>query len=106
VTRGAGAAVSDVDLYVREGSRFVRADEARPARRARTLPPIPTPVPVLEVAGDPSIPTAANPVVQVSPGVHRVFAPKCPHGHFARWAAAHDPKSGKANCTPCERSTR
>jgi len=38
-------------------------------------------------------PTATNPVVVVRPGLVRLYAPKCPHGHFARWAAHH--------CTAC-----
>lgn len=70
-----------VELYVRQGSRFVRADDARP------VPPIPTPVPVPDVDVE-GIPTdwrtdPANP--------HRTLVPaaKCSHGHFARFAARH-----------------
>jgi hypothetical protein len=61
-------------LYVREGSRFVPLDEARPVR-----PPIPTPLPV--------------PVDDVEPDERSNFtavpAPRCPHGSFARWAASN-----------------
>ncbi|MDP5182192.1 hypothetical protein QOZ88_06045 [Blastococcus sp. BMG 814] len=59
-------------LYVRQGSRFVPVDEARP------LPPIPTPVRVPDVDDEP----------QPRPeGGWAVHAPRCPHGSFARWAA-------------------
>lgn len=67
------------ELYVRDGSRFVRVDDARPARR---LPPIPTPVPV---------PDDGPAVISIprGDGSYAVHAPRCPHGHFARYAAAH-----------------
>lgn len=58
-----------VELYVRQGSRFVRANHARP------VPPIPTPVPV-------DIEHGARPG-----GGWTVPAPKCPHGRYARYAA-------------------
>jgi hypothetical protein len=54
---------------------------------AAELPPLPD----LE-------PTAENPVIEVRPNAWRVYAPKCPHGHFAHWAAK--------NCKPCQRSNR
>lgn len=65
-------------------------------------------------------PTAANPVVVVRPGLVRLYAPKCPHGSFARWAATNccnpdgPPTAGSAaaTCTgtrrdgsPCTRTT-
>ncbi|TFV83176.1 hypothetical protein [Blastococcus sp. CT_GayMR16] len=65
---------ADVDLYVRVGSRFVRY-AAAPA--ARPVPPIPTPVPVTDAAA------AVDPERLPRVPVH---APRCPHGHFARWA--------------------
>lgn len=39
------------------------------------------------------VPTADNPVVEVRQNVFEVYAPKCPHGHFAHWA--------KGNCRRC-----
>ena len=56
-------------VYVREGSRFVVYDE----RRQHT-PPIPVPVS--------SGPSAEVPVVELRPGQYRVYAARCPHGHF------------------------
>lgn len=90
------------ELYVRDGSRFVRVedDQARTATSANKsptrawpsvarvapllvdVPPIPVPVPVDDEPDE-------------RPNVHRVHAPKCAHGHFARWAAR--------NCRPCAR---
>jgi hypothetical protein len=58
-------------LYVRDGSRFVVYDP-----RAQHVPPIPVPVPV-----------EVDAVVERAEGGWAVPAPKCPHGHFARWAA-------------------
>ena len=57
-----------VDLYVREGSRFVRVDDARPAR---PVPPIPVPVAV-DDEPDPR------------PNVTRVPVTRCEHGHYSR----------------------
>lgn len=48
--------------------------------------------------------TAAEPLLEVSPGHWRVYAPRCPHGHFRRWAQAADPKTGRPNCERCARS--
>jgi len=59
------------DLYVRDGSRFVRVGDTL---IARDVPPLPVPVTVVEES-DPA------------PNVTRVHAPRCPHGSFARWAA-------------------
>lgn len=70
-------------LYVRDGSRFVLYDADR-----QHTPPIPTPTPT-----GPEEPTADNPVVEVRPGHYRCYAPRCPHGHFAAWAAL--------NCRRC-----
>ncbi len=84
---------ADVELYVREGSRFVRADlvELR-----RPVPPIPTPVRVPDVAEvDAEVDAQDDVEVDQRPNVVRVPAPRCPHGHFARWAAR--------NCKPCIR---
>jgi hypothetical protein len=67
------------DLYVRDGSRFVLYDRA-----AQHVPPIPVPVPQ---------PTADNPTVEIRPNCWAVYAPRCPHGHFRRWA--------QGNCRPC-----
>lgn len=69
-----------IPLYVRDGSRFVLHDPI-----AQHTPPIPVPVAV-EVDEDP----APNRTV--------IPAPKCPHGHFVRWAAR--------NCRPCMTPTR
>jgi hypothetical protein len=55
-------------LYVRDGSRFVPI----PDTLLRDCPPIPEPQPVPEDTQD---------------RYYRVPAPRCPHGHFARWAA-------------------
>jgi hypothetical protein len=56
-------------LYVREGSRFVPLPEVL----LRDVPPIP--VPVRDEAPD------------ERPNWTAVPAPRCVHGHFARWAA-------------------
>lgn len=57
------------ELYVRDGSRFVLYDRGR-----QHTPPIPVPTP-----GEP---TPECPVVEVEPGRYRVYAARCPHGHF------------------------
>lgn len=72
-------------LYVRDGSRFVVYDEQR-----QHTPPIPVPRP----AG-PGEPSAEQPVVEVAPGRYVCWAPRCPHGHFERWALQ--------NCRRCAR---
>lgn len=47
-------------------------------------------------------PTAENPVVEVAPGRFLVYAPKCPHGHFRRWADAVAPDCKvQRNCRGC-----
>lgn len=69
------------DLYVRDGSRFVVYDP-----RAQHTPPIPTPQPVDLLPGQEDPDNPARTILD---------APRCPHGHFARWAAA--------NCTRCRR---
>lgn len=61
------------ELYVREGSRFVRADQARP------VPPIPTPVHIVDDA-------AGDDEPDERPNFTRIPAPRCPHGSFTRWA--------------------
>lgn len=38
-------------------------------------------------------PTAAEPILEVAPGHYRVYAPRCSHGHFVRWA--------RENCRRC-----
>lgn len=58
-------------LYVRDGSRFVLYDA-----RAQHVPPIPEPVAVGDGEG-------------VDGRYYRLEAPRCPHGHFVRWAAQH-----------------
>lgn len=81
---------ADVDLYVREGSRFVRVADARPAR---PVPPIPTPVRV--AADEPYRP-------------HRVAVdgrlPSCGR-HIAAWAVYTDP-SGRPACKLCDTPRR
>lgn len=64
------------EMYVREGSRFVRVADARPAQ---PVPPIPAPVHVPDVDDDEPQPRPE--------GGWAVHAPRCPHGSFARWAA-------------------
>jgi hypothetical protein len=61
------------DLYVRDGSRFVLYDPAR-----QHTPPIPVPQPTDLLPGweDPA-----------QPGRTVLRVARCPHGHFARWAA-------------------
>lgn len=49
------------------------ASHLRPSPLLVDVPPIPVPVPVDEP--------------DERPNVHRVPAPRCPHGSFARWAA-------------------
>lgn len=50
----------------------------------------------------PPVPTARTPVVEAEPGHFRVWAPRCPHGHFARWADALDPETKTMrNCRAC-----
>ena len=83
---------ADVELYVGEGSRFVRAGDARPAR---PVPPIPTPVQLpAEPRDADGLPPGAR-IDAVSPS--RVLLPvaRCAHGHFQRWATL--------NCSPCIR---
>jgi hypothetical protein len=90
---------ADVELYVREGSRFVRADLVG---LRRPVPPIPTPVRVPDVA---DVADVAEVDVEVEVEVEvdiderlnftHVPAPRCPHGSFARWATR--------NCKPCAR---
>lgn len=79
-------------LYVRDGSRFVVYDPAR----QHTPPILVEPVPV-----DDGEPTAERPVVEARPGVYRVYAPKCPHGLFLRYALGRHPKTHAPNCRPC-----
>lgn len=71
------------DLYVREGSRFVRIGDTL---IARDVPPIPVPQVVEDDAPD------------ERPNYTAVPAPMCPHGHYARWAAR--------SCPPCTTTTR
>lgn len=59
------------DLYVRDGSRFVLYSPA-----AQHVPPIPVPQPVGAGEG-------------VDGRHYRLDAPRCPHGHFQRWAVRH-----------------
>lgn len=50
--------------------------------------------------------TLAPPVLRPDPDRPQhtaVDAPMCPHGHFARWALALDPKTGAPNCRRCHR---
>lgn len=72
-------------LYVREGSRFVPLADTL----LRDVPPIPTPVRVPDVDDNQQGEAAAR--------YYRVPAPRCSHGHFARWAAKH--------CRPCRRTS-
>jgi hypothetical protein len=67
------------ELYVRDGSRFVRISDEPPAPVVEHLPP--------GWSIDPG-----------NPGRIHIDAPTCPHGHSARWATR--------NCRPCSRSTR
>jgi hypothetical protein len=60
-------------LYVRDGSRFVPLPEVL----LRDVPPIPVPQPVEEGGWDGT--DTYTPVP----------APRCPHNHFARWAAVN-----------------
>lgn len=79
-------------LYVRDGSRFVPVSDAPPTWLV-DVPPIPVPVQVLDdPAGlrDGDVAWASDDGQQV-----RLHRPRCPHGHFARWAAR--------NCRPCAR---
>lgn len=65
-------------LYVRDGSRFVLHNP-----RAQHTPPIPVPVSL-------SAPEAPQEPREGTGGrFYPVPAPRCPHGHFARWAARH-----------------
>lgn len=43
------------------------------------------------LAGQAPVPeaSAAEPVLEIAPGHYRVWAPRCPHGHFIRWARVH-----------------
>jgi hypothetical protein len=59
-------------LYVRDGSRFVLYDPA--AQHAPPIRRVPVPVDV-------------DAVVERAEGGWAVPAPKCQHGHFARWAS-------------------
>jgi hypothetical protein len=65
------------DLYARDGRRFVLYSPA-----AQHVPPIPVPRPLA-----PGEPSADEPVVEVRPGQYRMYAARCPHGSFARWAS-------------------
>lgn len=81
------------ELYVRDGSRFVRLEEAP---RIPEHPPIPVPMRVVHEEDvrekpaqdwDPNaVPTAENPIVRVGSAEFRVYAPKCPHGSFVNYA--------------------
>lgn len=73
------------DLYVRDGSRFVLYDAGR-----QHTPPIPVPVPVTPP------PTPGEGLEAFRPNFTPVPAPRCPHGHFLRWAVR--------NCRRCLRA--
>lgn len=50
--------------------------------------------------------TLTPPEPRADPGrpQHTVVpAPKCPHGHYTRWALGSDPKTGAPNCARCHR---
>lgn len=66
------------DLYVRDGSRFVLYDPV-----AQEVPPIPVPQRVDEQS-------------EWRPNFTPCAAPRCPHGHFARWAAKHCRRCARA----------
>lgn len=73
------------DLYVREGSRFVRVGDTL---IARDVPPIPVPAVVEDE--DPA------------PNAHRVPVTRCAHGHYCRPGG---PGRGCPTCRPTARTT-
>lgn len=79
-------------LYVRDGSRFVPVDDARPAPWRVDVPPIPTPVPVPDGDEPRSVDALGRP------------GPSCGL-HIASWAAYTD-ATGRPACKLCAQTPR